>query len=265
MVSSVDRRRIRSSTRRRSRSRRNRSSCVKSLAALRHGLFHRLRAGRPRHAGDGRVQNGPAGVPVAGRVGRCVRLAVRAGDGRGGRRVHPGRAAYEWTKLAFSRFQGAIAAVLYWVTNPLWVGGSLAFVATGRMERQLLAASPRARSGTTRSSCCSSGSRSAPRSSRSGAGSGSRTSARSCGVFVLGFFVVTATVIYGIDHGTVCTASPSRSSSRPASCSSRSSPCCCSTTSASSFRTRPRRRCKTHSATSRSRSSAAALSACSCT
>jgi glutamate:GABA antiporter len=37
---------------------------------------------------------------------------------------------YEWTKLAFSRFQGAVAAVLYWVTNPLWVGGSLAFIAT---------------------------------------------------------------------------------------------------------------------------------------
>src|SRR5881227_3274491 len=37
---------------------------------------------------------------------------------------------YEWCKLAFSRFQGAIAAVLYWVTNPLWVGGSLAFIAT---------------------------------------------------------------------------------------------------------------------------------------
>ncbi len=37
---------------------------------------------------------------------------------------------YEWVKLAFGRFQGAIAAVLYWVTNPLWVGGSLAFIAT---------------------------------------------------------------------------------------------------------------------------------------
>ena len=32
--------------------------------------------------------------------------------------------------MAFGRFQGAIAAVLYWVTNPLWVGGSLAFIAT---------------------------------------------------------------------------------------------------------------------------------------
>jgi amino acid transporter len=37
---------------------------------------------------------------------------------------------YVWTKLAFGRLHGAIAAVLYWVTNPLWVGGSLAFTAT---------------------------------------------------------------------------------------------------------------------------------------
>ena len=33
-------------------------------------------------------------------------------------------------KLAFGRFHGGIAAILYWVTNPLWVGGSLAFIAT---------------------------------------------------------------------------------------------------------------------------------------
>jgi amino acid transporter len=37
---------------------------------------------------------------------------------------------YEWVKLAFGRFHGAIAAILYWVTNPFWVGGSLAFIAT---------------------------------------------------------------------------------------------------------------------------------------
>src|SRR5713226_8241494 len=36
---------------------------------------------------------------------------------------------YEWVKLAFGRFQGGITAILYWVTNPLWVGGSLAFIA----------------------------------------------------------------------------------------------------------------------------------------
>src|SRR5579859_4595649 len=36
---------------------------------------------------------------------------------------------YEWTKLAFGRLHGSIFAVLYWITNPLWVGGSLAFTA----------------------------------------------------------------------------------------------------------------------------------------
>jgi len=37
---------------------------------------------------------------------------------------------YEWTKMAFGRLHGCMAAVLYWITNPLWVGGSLAFIAT---------------------------------------------------------------------------------------------------------------------------------------
>ena len=37
---------------------------------------------------------------------------------------------YEWTKLAFGRLQGGLAAILYWVTNPLWIGGSLAFITT---------------------------------------------------------------------------------------------------------------------------------------
>jgi amino acid transporter len=36
---------------------------------------------------------------------------------------------YEWVKLAFGRLHGGICAILYWVTNPLWVGGSLAFIA----------------------------------------------------------------------------------------------------------------------------------------
>jgi amino acid transporter len=36
---------------------------------------------------------------------------------------------YEWTKMAFGRLHGGIASILYWVTNPLWVGGSLAFIA----------------------------------------------------------------------------------------------------------------------------------------
>ena len=37
--------------------------------------------------------------------------------------------AYEWVKLAFGRVHGAVCAILYWITNPLWVGGSLAFIA----------------------------------------------------------------------------------------------------------------------------------------
>src|SRR5689334_11501131 len=106
---------------------------------------------------------------------------------------------YEWTKLAFNRFQGALAAVLYWITNPLWVGGSLAFIATAAWSDNI--------------SSISSGSfwdytfkllfiwfsiGAAIISLRRGkwipnAGAFLR-------VFVLGFFVVTV-VIYGIDHG----------------------------------------------------------------
>ncbi len=37
---------------------------------------------------------------------------------------------YEWVKLAFGRFQAGVAAVVYWASNPFWVGGSLAFIAS---------------------------------------------------------------------------------------------------------------------------------------
>src|SRR5205085_12368376 len=37
---------------------------------------------------------------------------------------------YEWMKLSWGRFWAGLGAVLYWVTNPLWVGGSLAFIST---------------------------------------------------------------------------------------------------------------------------------------
>ena len=37
---------------------------------------------------------------------------------------------YEWMKLAWGRLAAGMGAVLYWVSNPLWVGGSLAFVST---------------------------------------------------------------------------------------------------------------------------------------
>src|SRR4051794_19118408 len=44
---------------------------------------------------------------------------------------------YEWTKMAFGRLHGGIASILYWVTNPLWVGGSLAFIAHDSWSGQI--------------------------------------------------------------------------------------------------------------------------------
>jgi glutamate:GABA antiporter len=32
---------------------------------------------------------------------------------------------YEWARMAFGRAAGAVTAILYWLSNPLWVGGSL--------------------------------------------------------------------------------------------------------------------------------------------
>lgn len=35
---------------------------------------------------------------------------------------------YTWVKRAFGRRTAAVASILYWVTNPIWLGGSLAFI-----------------------------------------------------------------------------------------------------------------------------------------
>src|SRR5246127_1254328 len=32
---------------------------------------------------------------------------------------------YEWARMAFGRPAGAVTAILYWLSNPLWVGGTL--------------------------------------------------------------------------------------------------------------------------------------------
>src|SRR4051812_5952873 len=37
--------------------------------------------------------------------------------------------AYIWTKLAFGRFVASINAVLYWLSNPIWLGGTLTITA----------------------------------------------------------------------------------------------------------------------------------------
>src|SRR4051795_4297131 len=40
-----------------------------------------------------------------------------------------GGGPYVWTRLAFGRLAGAINNFLYWVTNPVWLGGTLAVLA----------------------------------------------------------------------------------------------------------------------------------------
>jgi amino acid transporter len=37
--------------------------------------------------------------------------------------------SYIWTRLAFGRKVAAVNAVIYWISNPIWVGGSLAILA----------------------------------------------------------------------------------------------------------------------------------------
>jgi amino acid transporter len=32
---------------------------------------------------------------------------------------------YEWARMSFGRGAGAVTAILYWLSNPIWVGGSL--------------------------------------------------------------------------------------------------------------------------------------------
>ena len=36
---------------------------------------------------------------------------------------------YVWVRLAFGRFSAALSTMYYWVTNPVWLGGSLTFLA----------------------------------------------------------------------------------------------------------------------------------------
>lgn len=43
---------------------------------------------------------------------------------------------YEWVKLAFGRVHAGIFAVFYWITNPFWVGGALAFTAVAAINSE---------------------------------------------------------------------------------------------------------------------------------
>ena len=45
---------------------------------------------------------------------------------------------YMWVRLAFGRLAGAIAVFFYWVTNPIWLGGTLAALAATTFSAFLL-------------------------------------------------------------------------------------------------------------------------------
>jgi amino acid transporter len=46
-----------------------------------------------------------------------------------GAAFHEEGGAYMWTRLAFGRFVGAINSVIYWIANPIWLGGTLTITA----------------------------------------------------------------------------------------------------------------------------------------
>ncbi|HEY5120472.1 MAG TPA: amino acid permease, partial [Acidimicrobiales bacterium] len=41
---------------------------------------------------------------------------------------------YVWVKLAFGRFVAALAALLYWISNPIWLGGTLTITAVAAFD-----------------------------------------------------------------------------------------------------------------------------------
>lgn len=43
-------------------------------------------------------------------------------------------AVYEWVRLSFGHLAGAVTAVMYWISNPVWLGGTLAVTAIAAMD-----------------------------------------------------------------------------------------------------------------------------------
>ena len=149
------------------------------------------------------ASNGRSGVHVADRPGRRVRPPVRTRHGRGRERVHAGGRPLRVDEARVRAIlTPSIAAVYYWITNPLWVGGSLAFIATAAWvtSSNHCRTSAPGRRATTSSSSRSSGSRSSSRSRRFATGSGSRPPAAFMRMAVLGFFTITV-IVYAGKHG----------------------------------------------------------------
>jgi glutamate:GABA antiporter len=45
---------------------------------------------------------------------------------------------YEWVRMSFGRLAGSVTAVLYWISNPIWMGGSLTAVAIAAIDSFIL-------------------------------------------------------------------------------------------------------------------------------
>jgi glutamate:GABA antiporter len=45
---------------------------------------------------------------------------------------------YEWARMSFGRAIGAVTAILYWLSNPLWVGGTLAAATIASLDSFVL-------------------------------------------------------------------------------------------------------------------------------
>src|SRR2546423_1845316 len=43
-------------------------------------------------------------------------------------------ATYDWVRLAYGHFAGALVGVLYWLSNPIWLGGTLTAVTIAAMD-----------------------------------------------------------------------------------------------------------------------------------
>ena len=170
-------------------------------AAARHDRLHRLRPGRARHAGHGRVER-RAGLHLADRARRAVRPArTRCSCARSGSAFTPGGRPVRMGEDGVRPPPGAPSRRSS--TGSRTRSGSAARSPSSRPRRGTTtssASAPAAPSATTSSSSSSSGSRSGSRSSRSSAASGSPTSARSCASWCSASSR-SRSIVYAIDHG----------------------------------------------------------------
>ena len=107
---------------------------------------------------------------------------------------------YVWTRLAFGRLAGAVNNFLYWVTNPVWLGGTLAVAGRDDVRDLLHGGDASAHRRSTSSPCCSSGSACWRRSCRSDVGKWIPTVGAWSRFLLLGFFTLSV-MIYALKHG----------------------------------------------------------------